>query len=49
MAGVRGRGKSMMMRSLMRPGTIPITRNARGQAELTVPRVDEYEVLVIEQ
>ena len=37
------------VRSLMRPGTIPITRNARGQAELTVPRVDEYEVLVIEQ
>jgi hypothetical protein len=28
---------------------VPITTGAGGQVEVTVPRIDEYEVLVIER
>lgn len=37
------------VRTLMRPRVVPITTGAGGQVEVTVPRIDEYEVLVIER
>ena len=35
-------------RTLMNPRQLAVRRDARGRAQLTVPRIDEYEVVVIE-
>jgi hypothetical protein len=35
--------------TLMRPQTLPISKDKEGRVRVTVPRVDEYEVVVFEQ
>jgi hypothetical protein len=35
--------------TLMRPQSLPVTKDGQGRARVVVPRVDEYEVVVFEQ